>query len=1243
MHIQSKQGSEVLRTNYTITDDINGVPTIETDELQLKQFHDTPIQMLSPAFIDEFVLVLKDEAAVADSSLVRMTGVHRFIYEMNLSRVYEEYTQYFSIENMLSLIFADSGYSFEVKGDKTYYALMFENFGDNDKMSLIQQVCSRWEVEYHIDGTHITFGDKRGSITGEVFRYKMNVLDTKVNLDISKGATYILGKFGKKAEEDGDIDTYVEKEYLHPLAAQYGRRDAKPYSNENITQESTMTEYLKRKIEETWILSIEIDVADLKGKGKVSVGDTVWAIDERMNVEIQTRIIKLIRYYDINDRVYKTKVTLGNYNFIDSVSNANNTATDVRAELDRTNRRLEQLHARWDSDFNRERDALIQRITDEMEQQKQEVQADFDAWKLYEEQARQAIRDSVDNVVGDMDTVEQTVEDWQNTASSRFNTLETGLADKLDSADLVPFDNRLDASEDGISAVFNRLEMPRPKENLNHVLKSDVMTEYISLTPSDVYAVDSLVVGDKVVLLSFDRRASGVWERPIPQAYRVEFLLHLSNGQIVRSSSGVTAHTFGEWRRMEIGAFYLNSNTPIVGISFVQWGTDPSDYTQSEIKNVMIEVSDTVREHSPYEKHASEQIAEGDVIDRLFGQLDVNSDNLEAVFGRVGDNETDIANFQLTADGLSSSVGTLRSDMDDLEQWSLAAGSDWQQTKDGFDAYVVSNNSTVGGLQTDVSNLVLRADSFSSTIGSMRGDLDDIDAWQSDMGSRFEQTALGFEQRVWKQDIDDMQIGTTNLLKHTEFNSDNLSKLSFWNWTTPETFSINTRSGKNFALVISYTNTGNFAVRINSNPEDRFTLVPGQEYVLAVEGWFSSYARNGFSYSYILRPDGTGFSLPEPYKIEDRPLSDAPNNRRYYFRFTSTLSTDYDDLQLLLGTHNDDTELSRQKWFRFTDVMLSRGNKEVEYTTSYKDGMKFSDFILRSDGFLLGGQYVGGEHYSTAIVGDANGLKLIGDNIDIDGNVNVLGKIRAESMSAVYANISEVRTRILTANSIKTNMLQVDEAMIEEFFATTGRISKLTSKLAFINSVKAIDIAAERITGGILQSQNEGMRWDLNASILKIINGSIQLSGSDNELIYVGDNFNAGTTFAANGFIMFGVGQKRTSGVKQLMITQNSRHSRFFANFASNTAGIAARKIILSPLTPENHAPEIEITTQNGTETLMTGNRFHIISEDLETHVVQARGSGGLDLIGANSNYGLRVTNAGVYIRRGSSGSWTPL
>lgn len=1034
MYIKSRQGSEVLRTNYTVTDDINGVPTIETDELQLKDFHETPIKMLSPSLIDEFVLVIKDEAAASDSSLMKMIGVHRFIYDMNLSRVYDEYTQYFSIENILGLIFDGTEYTFEVKGDKTYYALMFENFGDKDKMSLIQQICSRWEVEYHISGTHVVFGDRRGSLTGNMFRYKMNILDSNINLDISKAATYIRGYFGKKAEEEGDEDTYVEKEFLHPLAEQYGKRDADPYSNENITQESTMNEYLKRKIEETWILSIEVEVSDLKGNGQVNVGDTVWAIDERLNIEMQTRVIKIVRYFDINDRVYKTKVTLGNYNFIDSVSNTDQTATDVLDKVVATNKKIESQMADFDNRFNKSRDEIIKEINDEFERQREEVEADFDAWKLYEEQARENIQQSVDGIVGEMDSIDTTIEEWQNTASSRFNALETDLEDKLGLHALEPFVNRLEANEQGISALFSSY-------NTQNLLLNTEGEWTVNWNQEEYFNLVEPIIGQDFM---FSAKVSKAGAR----ISDLRIKLYDSNKRLIAHDGTMTFPDDNEEHLVHKMVDTRGYEVSIIGL------TSGSTSDSSTVREPMIErVKPGQSTPSLYRSATNAQ---------LISRLEVNEENLDLIFGRVEGNETDIANFQMTADGLSSSVGTLRSDLDDMEQWSLAAGSDWQQTKDGFDRYVVANNETVDGLRTDVSNVVERADGISSTVSSMRGDVDDLEAWRADAGSKWEQTSQAITGRVWMEDIDSLTYQNENLIPHSE----NLWETGLYSSTTGADYPLSGRIRLKRSHAISVDIGKEYTLSDSSSYVSAVNTVNIYQYIdgefVGTSGWFSIPRGGNVSFAAIGNEILVGLAPMSGFSVQLHFLS---NGR--------------------------------------VKTKLELGSRATPWNTSPKDSLQFTDFRLQADGFFLGTTFVGGSHYATAIVGDASGLKLIGDKISIDGNLDVLGKIRSEAINSVYANISEVQTRILIANSIKANMLDVTTQMAEKFYTHAAFINNASIKAANIRDLDAIKISASQITSGTLMSKNLNYRQNLNTGITDYYgDAGIRFNSDSNYLMY---------------------------------------------------------------------------------------------------------------------------------------------
>lgn len=1182
MYIKSRQGSEVLRTNYTVTDDINGVPTIETDELQLKDFHDTPIKMLSPSLIDEFVLVIKDEAAASDSSLMKMIGVHRFIYDMNLSRVYDEYTQYFSIENILGLIFDGTEYTFEVKGDKTYYALMFENFGDKDKMSLIQKICSRWEVEYHISGTHVVFGDRRGSLTGNMFRYKMNILDSNINLDISKGATYILGKFGKKAEEEGDEDTYVEKEFLHPLAEQYGKRDADPYSNENITQESTMTEYLKRKIEETWILSIEVEVSDLKGNGQVNVGDTVWAIDERLNIEMQTRVIKLVRYYDINDRVYKTKVTLGNYNFIDSVSNTDQTATDVLDKVVATNKKIESQMADFDNRFNKSRDEIIKEINDEFERQREEVEADFDAWKLYEEQARENIQQSVDGIVGDMASIDTTIEEWQNTASSRFNTLELDLAGKLGLDALEPFENRLEANEFGISALFSSY-------NTQNLLLNTEGEWTVNWNQEEYFNLVEPIKGQDFM---FSAKVSKAGAR----ISDLRIKLYDSNKRLLEHGGTMTFPDDNEEHLVHKMVDTRGYEVSIIGL------TSGSTSNSSTVREPMIErVKPGQSTPSLYRSATNAQ---------LISRLEVNEENFELVFGKVGQNEADIANFQMTADGLSSSVGNLRSDLEDMEQWSLAAGSDWQQTKDGFDRYVVANDETVDGLRTDVSNVVERADGISSTVSSMRGDVDDLEAWRADAGSKWEQTSQAITGRVW---LDDIATGGANMFSHTDFSS--LTDIDAWTRLSGQV----SRSWSQFAL-IQNLNFGSFFGLIS---EINVEIVKGKTYTVSFLG-AHDIGVDTINRVFLLDKDYSSvqnLNQYRKYKYLENPHNTGQfNYGLYYFTFTAEVTQTIGIC--ISATHNGDPNTGG--WIRLSEPQFEEGNVPSPYKTPQRDFIQHTDFRLQADGFFLGTTFVGGSHYATAIVGDASGLKLIGDKISIDGNLDVLGKIRSESISAVYANISEVRTRILVANSIKANMLDVTTLMAEKFYTHAAFINNASIKAANIRDLDAIKINANQITSGILQSSNGNYHQNLNSGITDYFGfASIRFNSVNNFLSYAHRGkvgwlgFQLDTTF---GDPAISVGVNYSSEVK---------NSTDFAGFRA-FAGTKQAEVL---------APEFVVNAktlfQKDIEVLKSNMKFVggelIVSEFNKMEVITT--TNGATIQSKNLSYGIEIRDSGLWLK----------
>lgn len=135
--------------------------------------------------------------------------------------------------------------------------------------------------------------------------------------------------------------------------------------------------------------------------------------------------------------------------------------------------------------------------------------------------------------------------------------------------------------------------------------------------------------------------------------------------------------------------------------------------------------------------------------------------------------------------------------------------------------------------------------------------------------------------------------------------------------------------------------------------------------------------------------------------------------------------------------------------------------------------------------------------------------KLMADKALVDS-------LKAKSMEAVNANIGTLRTSILSANVVKASNIASDNAMIDKLFATDALVKRLTAKQAFIRDIKAIDLSANRITGGILRSVTGGMQFNLDKNTLDFFgNSTIHFHTSGNLLKYESNKMGAYISFTS--------------------------------------------------------------------------------------------------------------------------------
>src|SRR5699024_12128883 len=114
-------------------------------------------------------------------------------------------------------------------------------------------------------------------------------------------------------------------------------------------------------------------------------------------------------------------------------------------------------------------------------------------------------------------------------------------------------------------------------------------------------------------------------------------------------------------------------------------------------------------------------------------------------------------------------------------------------------------------------------------------------------------------------------------------------------------------------------------------------------------------------------------------------------------------------------------------------------------------------------------------------------------------NANIVSldasKITAGTINSARINAGQIVTNGLSANVIKSTHIQSSAALIDKIFASDAYIKRLTGKTAFINSIKAIDISASKITGtntSFVQSS-----WNAINSRLSVTGSELKYTHSD--------------------------------------------------------------------------------------------------------------------------------------------------
>jgi Prophage endopeptidase tail len=116
----------------------------------------------------------------------------------------------------------------------------------------------------------------------------------------------------------GDEMYVCTAEYTSPLAAipGIGIKHHPPVRDETYTKQESLYARIKKEVDESLSVSITIDIADLRKQGyeqaQPNEGDRIFVIDERLDLNIETRIVEIQEVFDVDGNLISLSVTLAN-------------------------------------------------------------------------------------------------------------------------------------------------------------------------------------------------------------------------------------------------------------------------------------------------------------------------------------------------------------------------------------------------------------------------------------------------------------------------------------------------------------------------------------------------------------------------------------------------------------------------------------------------------------------------------------------------------------------------------------------------------------------------------------------------------------------------------------------------------------------------------------------------------------------------------------------------------------------
>ncbi|MGY3766845.1 phage tail protein [Vagococcus vulneris] len=345
MYVRSIEGKEYpLMSTYTVDDEINGNISIAMDIVANKP-NSVFIEELSEFWelVDDddevYRIVYCKKQGFGNNQFKTIRAIPKLYDIMDSTRIYQRFDGSYSVAQLFEAVFEPTDYDYTLVG--SWNNIRVQGYGDGETcLAMFQKVLERIKAEFTFTGKVVTIREKIGTDKDVMYRYRLNASNISHEVDGQEFYTFERGYGDFEDEgETGWQKAKLIREYTSPLAKIIGKREGPPIKNGTIKHADTMDRNLKALVDNSIKISVTADLVDLRKKNYpyavTNLGDTVWLIDERIQLEEQVRVVKRSIKYDWRGNILDLQFTFGSQGIVDryngKLSNAVNTINDILA------------------------------------------------------------------------------------------------------------------------------------------------------------------------------------------------------------------------------------------------------------------------------------------------------------------------------------------------------------------------------------------------------------------------------------------------------------------------------------------------------------------------------------------------------------------------------------------------------------------------------------------------------------------------------------------------------------------------------------------------------------------------------------------------------------------------------------------------------------------------------------------------------------------------------------------------